>query len=190
VTYIFDRLPVAPAPAGAGVNYSNNTDLATLTGFELEGEYDLVRERLFLIGAAHYVHGTNEDIDRPLTYISPLEGRIAVRLRDAYDGTIWGMEFGTRMVDGQDRPGWLPRPVAGLADQVEQATPGFTTCYLRGYYLVHEDLRINGGVDNLFDRNYIEHLNLRLPADAAIGFSESPVLSPGITPWVGVEWIY
>jgi len=188
-TYNFAGVPVVPPPTGANLVIATNSDLATLTGFELEGEYELIPGRLSVIGSAHYVHGTNEDIDRPLTYITPLEGRVAVRLLDDYDGTNWGMEFGARMVAGQDRAGFLPHNVAGQPPlKVEESTPGFTTCYLRGYYIICERLRINGGVDNLFDRNYIEHLSLRLPADGT--FPNTAVLSPGITPWIGAEYTY
>ena len=63
---------------------------------------------------------------------------------------------------------------------------------LRSYYNVTPNLYLVGGVDNLFDRTYLEHLNLRLPSDTigTANFSEVAVLSPGITPYVGVEWNY
>ena len=44
------------------------------------------------------------------------------------------------------------------------------------------------GAENLFDRNYFEHLNLRLPADGT--FTDTVVLSPGLTPYLGVEIDY
>ena len=178
----------APDPTGARLVQSTNTGLATLTGFELKGEWDL-RERLSLIGILNYVEGEDRDIDLPLPGIMPLEGRVALRVRDGWDGSIWGIEFGTRMVDGQDRIGWLRLGQTGSQFPVEQPTPGFTTFYMRGYLNVTEDLNIYAGVENLFDRTYIEHLDLRLPEDLP-NFQTTPVLSPGITPYVSVEWTY
>jgi hypothetical protein len=40
----------------------------------------------------------------------------------------------------------------------------------------------------MFDRNYFEHLKLRLPAEGA--FDQTIVLSPGITPYFGIEVDY
>jgi outer membrane receptor protein involved in Fe transport len=75
---------------------------------------------------------------------------------------------------------------------VETETPGFTTYYLRGYYnVVQSDVRrlnLVGGIDNLFDKTYLEHLDLRLQAQN--GFAQTSVLSPGITPFMGVELTY
>jgi len=177
-----------PDPTGARLVQSANTDLATLVGFEMKGEFDLL-ERVSMIGTLNYVQGDDREIDRALPGIMPLECRIAMRLRDDSDGALWGMEFGTRMVNGQDRVGWLRLGQTGSEFTVEQATPGFTTCYLRGYLNVTEDLNIYAGVENLFDRTYIEHLDLRLPDDPP-DFQTTPVLSPGITPYISVEWTY
>jgi outer membrane receptor protein involved in Fe transport len=53
---------------------------------------------------------------------------------------------------------------------------------------VTPSFNIVAGVDNLLDRNYFEHLNLRLRPDGA--FPGVQVLSPGITPYFAVEWKY
>jgi len=48
-----------------------------------------------------------------------------------------------------------------------------------------------GGIDNLFDVAYREHLNLQLAADPQGVFpNPTPVLSPGISPYVGIEWTF
>ena len=66
---------------------------------------------------------------------------------------------------------------------------------MRGYYVVNENLNLVGGIDNMFDNNYLEHLNLRLPPDP--GTVDEPedipatyVFSPGITPYFGIEWTH
>jgi outer membrane receptor protein involved in Fe transport len=173
-------------PAGARLLISTNTDLATLTGFELYGEADLT-EMITLFAALRYLDGRDRQIDAPLPTIIPMESRAGLRLQDSYDDPVWGLELGLRIVDNQDRIGALRTVgVPNVLTTVEQATPGFTTCYIRGFYNWSQDLNFVAGVDNLFDRTYIEHLDLRLPAGN--GFVESPVLSPGITPYIGLEW--
>ncbi|MEM6473656.1 MAG: TonB-dependent receptor, partial [Planctomycetota bacterium] len=92
-------------------------------------------------------------------------------------------------VDNQDRLGTL-RGVQPAGDpiELETATPGFTTSYLRGYYRPTQNVSFTYGADNLFDNNYFEHLNLRLPAEGS--FAETVVLSPGLTPYFGIEIDY
>jgi outer membrane receptor protein involved in Fe transport len=71
-------------------------------------------------------------------------------------------------------------------EPLEYPTSGFTTAYVRGYITPTPNLHIIGGIDNLFDRSYVEHLNLRLaPQGPNVA---TPVLSPGITPYLAVEW--
>ena len=78
--------------------------------------------------------------------------------------------------------------MATSASSSSISTGGFTTCNLRSYYNITERFNVVAGINNLFDRNYLEHLSLR--------FAQSPdfpavaVLSPGFTPYVGVNWTY
>ncbi len=176
---------VIPDPGGARLLISTNTDLATLTGFELYGETD-VTDRLAAFGSMRYLDGRDREIDVPLPSIIPLESRVGLRLHDDTDAEDWGLEFGVRIVDDQDRIGALRTVGVNGLTTVETATPGFTTFYLRGFCNLTENLSVVSGVDNLFDRTYQEHLDLRLPA--ANGFSKTAVLSPGITPYLGIEW--
>ena len=71
---------------------------------------------------------------------------------------------------------------------LETFTPGFTVVNLRGYWNLGDELSIIAGVENLFDENYLEHLDLRL--QAGNGFINAPALSPGVTPYFGIEWTY
>jgi outer membrane receptor protein involved in Fe transport len=175
--------------AGARLMRTINTDLATLAGFELYGEADLT-DTLAVFGTLKYIDGRDRGIDVPLGSIAPLESRIGLRLVAPDETNRWGTELGARLVDGQDRLAYLRRVSVPGIEQLEARTPGFTVFYLRGYWNVTDQLNLVAGVDNLFDRNYLEHLNLRLPPDSANGFPETAVLSPGITPYFGVEWTY
>jgi outer membrane receptor protein involved in Fe transport len=177
-------------PEGARLLRATNTDLATLAGFEAYGECDLTC-KLTAFGSLQYIDGRDRIIHAPLSTIAPLEGRAGLRLHDACGGDTWGIELGARIVDDQDRLGTLRQvaPLTGVVP-VELPTGGFTTAYLRGYYNVNERLHFIAGIDNLFDRNYLEHLDLRLPADPAHGIPATRVLAPGFTPYAGVEWTY
>ena len=64
--------------------------------------------------------------------------------------------------------------------------------YVRANYDVRDHFSIVGGIENLLDHNYLEHLDLRLPPDVIDrqAFVASPVLSPGITPYIGFEWTH
>ena len=178
---------------GAYLYQTLNTSYATLGGFEAYGEYDL-SDTLQVFGAMSFVEGRDHGIDQPLPGISPFEGTLGVRLVDRYGGDTWGAEFGARMVHEQERIGAVRSsgdPTSVIV--IEQRTPGFTTLYVRGYYNVTDNLHLIGGVENLGDRLYQEHLDLRLPASdpsAGVDFSETNVWAPGITPYIGVEATY
>ena len=176
-------------PSGARLLRTVNTDLATLAG----GEFYLERtctERLSAFGSLQYVDGRDREIDRPLSGISPLEGRAGLRYIDRSGGTRWGVEVFGRMVNDQDRLGALRIGTTTVADiiDLEVPTPGFTTFHLRSYYNVTESLHVVLGIDNIFDRNYLEHLSLRLP-DQGI-YKDTAVFEPGFSPFVSMELTY
>ncbi len=73
---------------------------------------------------------------------------------------------------------------------LEEATPGLTVWHLRTYYNSTDNLRLIAGIENLFDKNYQEHLDLRLLGPTGFGSPPSRVLSPGFTPYFSVEWTF
>lgn len=168
-----------------------NVDLAALYGFETYGEFD-VAPRLSVFGKMSYVEGRNQEIDAPLPNIPPLEGTVGVRIHDTDGGRRWGVELGSRIVDNQDRLGTIPLR-GGAPVVVEQPTAGFTVWHLRAYYNRTEKLSLIAGIDNLFDRTYLEHLDLRLIGPSVNGvplYDPTYVYSPGFTPYCGLRWIY
>jgi outer membrane receptor protein involved in Fe transport len=174
---------------GARLLRSINAELATLTGFEMYGERDLT-ERLTAFGSLRYVDGRDREIDMPLAAIYPLEGRAGLRLVDRTGGNKWGLEFGARIVDNQDRLGALRIGTTSVTDIItlEESTPGFSVLNLRGYLNVTDNLHVVAGIDNLTDRNYLEHLSLRLPDTGR--FVGTRVLEPGLIPFVNIEWVH
>ena len=143
-----------------------------------------------VFGAMSYVRGEDDDIDQPIWGVAPLEGQFGLRLHDAYQGRYWGVELAARFVNGQDRNAFIRRVgVPGQVDQLEQETPGFTTLTLRSYYNYSDNLSLVAGVDNLFDNNYIEHLDLRLPAEPLLGLGPEFAFAPGANAYAGFEWV-
>jgi outer membrane receptor protein involved in Fe transport len=178
----------------AGLNdarllYFANTELATLTGFELAGEFDLA-PRLSAFGAMRYVDGRDRQIHAPLPAIPPLDSVVGLRLHDPAQARRWGIECAARIVNDQDRLGTIRVAGATRLQPIEEQTPGFTVWHLRGYWSWTENLTLVAGIENLFDKNYQEHLDLRLLEPAAGFPTPTRVLSPGFTPYFSVEWVY
>lgn len=189
--YITYQGNLVSPPLGARLLQTINTDYATLAGVEASGEVN-VTPMLSTYGSISYVDGRDHGIDRALPQISPLQARIGVRWHDPADQPQWGTDFGFRIVDNQKMVGFVHAVGGGSPVQVETPTGGFMTAYLRGYYNITENMNVVGGIENLFDRTYLEHLDLRLPNETIGGttFASTAVYSPGITPYIGVEWTH
>ena len=106
--------------------------------------------------------------------IAPLESRVGIRYHNRQDERPWTIEFSARIVDDQSR----------VATSLgERPTGGFTTFDLRGFWQVRERFSLIGGVENLFDRNYREHLDFRSRPG---GFNNGlTMLQPGISFYLG-----
>jgi len=171
-----------------------NTSLGTLTGFEWAGEYDLA-PRLSPFAKMSYVEGRDQGLHAPLPMIPPLESTVGLRLHDPEKGRRWGIELAARMVHSQHRLGTVRLGSPPVPEILEEATPGFTVWGLRSYYNFHKNLNLVAGIDNLFDRTYQEHLDLRLIGPTS-GTPPTPVfpatrvLEPGFTPYLGVRWLF
>jgi outer membrane receptor protein involved in Fe transport len=164
-----------------------NTEEATLAGFEVSGEYDW-SDYLSPFATMKYVEGRDQIINAPLTQIPPLDSVVGIRLHEPSLERFWSVEFAARIVDNQDRLGTV-RSGAGTTI-IEEETPGFTVWHLRSYYNYTRDLTFTAGIENLFDRNYQEHLDLRLRGPADFPGGVTRVLAPGITPYFGVDWTF
>ena len=198
---IVQGFPVVDLTGAYLVRFTNG-ELFTRTGFELRGDV-ILTERLSIFGTAAYLYGRDRNIllqsgarvDQPLVGIYPFNSVVGVNLVDPDGGERWGLTFAVRMVAHQRLTGGL-RTGTGAPDTIdtdfERPTGGFTTAAIRGYYNFASNLSIVGGIENLFDRTYVEHLNARLPHDTINGrtFQAVAVQAPGITPYVGLEWFY
>lgn len=186
--YITYSANTAHDPTGAVLLNTLNTPLAELRGFEAFNSFDLT-SRITPFASARYVYGMDQTIHQPLSQMPPLQGMAGVRFHDPNEGRVWGMEFFATMTRKQNRAGVIrvtDVPVnaatgAGLT-QIEVPTPGWTTWNLRGYWNVKRNLLISGGINNVFNKSYIQHLSLRTYPTA--------VFSPGFSPYLATEYVY
>ena len=128
-----------------------NIDVASLIGVDLGLHYYL-QENFSLFGSFAYVYGENEEDDKALPEIPPLEGRIGFRYEDFVRG-FW-FTPSVRLVQSQHR-----------IDTAfgENTTPGFVTVdvgaglrFLNRYEFIVK-------VANLLDKNYVDHLTRENP---------------------------
>ena len=175
-----------------------NTDLATLVGGELYGEYDINcswtafatmsyvqakdRTRADSIGSVRRslapatTRSGSLATEEALAVIAPLRSRAGVRWHEACEVPGWALEFVAEMVDDQDR---------FASTLTERATPGFTLFHIRGYKRVTDGLLATIGVDNIGNRFYQEHFDPRFRPGTNLG-----VFQPGITFYTGFDWTY
>ncbi|MCI0681412.1 MAG: TonB-dependent receptor [Gemmataceae bacterium] len=149
-----------------------NTSMARLLGGEVYAEYDLL-PWLAPFGTLSYVDGRDLGRHEALPGIVPLEGRVGLRFHDPNkDNPRWGVEFMSRIVNVQNQ----------AAESLgERVTPGFTVFDLRGFWQPREKLLLTAGVENMLDRFYQEHLDLR---------TGRGVFQPGVNFYVGMRVSY
>jgi iron complex outermembrane receptor protein len=126
-----------------------------------------------------WVRGENDTDGTPLAQQPPLEARIAVTREDPR----WSAGALLRAVARQDRvdPG-----KGNIAGQDIRPTAGFAVFSLNAAWRYSKSVTVTGGVDNVFDRTYAEHLSR---AGSMIpGFIQATrVNEPGRTLWLKVQ---
>ncbi|NND96984.1 MAG: TonB-dependent receptor [Pirellulaceae bacterium] len=200
ITYEVALFGALPEENTRGLTYVN-TPRATLAGGEAYAEYD-VNDWLTPFVTASYVEGRDQtrsaggmqfynpavatffydpnaprgllpgSDEEPLPSISPFEARAGFWIRERVDNPTWGVEFSARIVDSQDR----------VATSIgELPTAGFTVYDIRGYWQATQHMTVVAGVENLTDKFYREHLDLR---------TGRGVFQPGIAFYSGaqVDW--
>ena len=150
---IQDYILVAYTPTGSMGKLeakSRNVD-ATIAGAEAGISYQLT-DQIQADVSAMYAWGENTTDHRALPQIAPLEGRFNLRyVQDKYNlGLLW------RVVAAQDRTSYREGNIIGY--DVEDSK-GFGTLSLNGTYNLQKGVDLSVGIDNVFDKNYAEHLN-------------------------------
>jgi len=130
-----------------------NISEAELCGFETSAEYDLLRW-MTIFGNLAYVTGEDTDKDKYLSDIPPLNGLAGVRFHMENGKKKYWLELETQIFDKQDHtaPG-------------EDDTAGYSIFNIRsgmklpaGYF---ENITLTLNVENLFNKQYHEHLKVK-----------------------------
>lgn len=148
-----------------------NTDLATLVGAEVYGQWGMT-DLVSCFGTLAYVQGTDRTRrgasrifgggsddrsgeplpeEEPLPGINPLESRLGFLIEDPSPEKRWGTELSARVVDDQSR-------AARTLEEIK--TPGFTTYDIRTY-VRKGDWLLTTAFENLTDKFYREHIDYR-----------------------------
>ncbi len=153
----------------------SNVD-AKLYGIDLSWNYRL-SEQFLLSGIASYVKGERRDIDDNLYRIAPLNSQMSISYIN--DKLITNLTFVA--VAAQDDVS---------ATNEEQTTSGYGLVNIDVEYFVNSALTIRGGVDNLFNREYQNHLG----GYNRVSNSETPVMtrlpSEGLSAWAEVSYSF
>ncbi|WP_298290116.1 TonB-dependent receptor [Novosphingobium sp.] len=96
-------------------------------------------------GVASWVQGKRRDLADNLYRMAPANGRIAL----TWEAPSWSVSAEAQGTAAQNRVS---------ASNSEVRTPGYVLASLYGHWIVREGLRVDAGVENLFDKRYVEHL--------------------------------
>ncbi len=172
-----------PAMGGMGATTTARNIDAAVHGAEA-GVAWKVATHWKLDGSVAWAWGENRSQNRALPQMSPFEARLGVNW-DSHDR--WSAGALVRGVARQERVAPSQGNVVG---RDLTATPGFATLAINAAYRVNDLVQVSAGIDNVFDRQYAEHLNLAGSAD--FGYPADPVriAEPGRTAWlrVGVKY--
>ncbi|HCD52596.1 MAG TPA: TonB-dependent receptor, partial [Balneolaceae bacterium] len=155
-TTLNPRLPTSP-----GVREFMNIDNAFKTGFEFNWTQNLGAGLQQQLGLA-YTYAQDLENDEPLPEIPPLDVRYV--LKGSFFNDLLLPEVFFRYAMKQDRVS---------AQYGETTTPSFTLLDLKLGYKISRSLRVNAGVNNVFDENYYEHLT------RSVRGTTTPIYAPG-----------
>ncbi|MBG3904416.1 TonB-dependent copper receptor [Pseudomonas aeruginosa] len=159
---------------------ATNVD-ARIMGGELGASYQLTGNWKTDASLA-YAWGKNSSDGRALPQIPPLEARFGLTYEegDWSAGSLW------RVVAPQNR---VARDQGNVVGKDFDKSAGFGVFSLNGAYRVTRNVKLSAGVDNLFDKDYTEHLNKA--GDAGFGFSANETVpEPGRTFWTKVDFSF
>lgn len=176
---LFDYLPGGMM---GRTSQARNID-ARIMGGELGAAYALT-SNWTADGTLAYAWGKNTTDDTALPQMPPLEARFGL----TYEEGDWSAGGLWRVVARQGRIAENQGNVVGY-DFDESA--GFAVFSLNGAYKLSKNFKVSAGVDNLFDKDYAEHLNLA--GNAGFGYPANDpesIHEPGRTLWTKVDFSF
>ncbi len=173
--YIMIQSGVAKTGPMRTVTITRNVD-ATTWGGEVGVSY-AISSNWRADATLAYVRGDNDTDGTPLAQLPPLEGRLGL----TWDNRIWSVGSLLRLVSEQDR---FDRNKGNIAGQDIGRTGGFGVFSLNAGYRPKKDVLISGGIDNLLDKAYAEHIS-RSGQTMITGFERTiRVNEPGRNVWI------
>jgi iron complex outermembrane receptor protein len=133
-----------------GDGNASNID-AQRVGGEFTIAYQL-NEDFTVLGDISYTHGENLTRDVALAQTPPLEGNIGLSYQH---GSFSGL-ISTRLVNSQNR---IDEGYGNTLAFDTTASSGFVTASLELGYKPHPMVNVKFGIDNLFNKNYAEHIS-------------------------------
>jgi iron complex outermembrane receptor protein len=166
-------------------NLAANID-AQRVGGELSLAYALT-DHLTVLGDVSYTYGENLTQNTPLAQTPPLEGNIGL----SYKQGPFSGQINTRLVNAQSR---IHATYGNILSVDSTPSPGFVTASLELGYKPHPLINVKFGIDNLFNKNYSEHISRNAAANS-LGFNISSGLKinePGRAFWgrVSIDFDY
>lgn len=126
-------------------------------------------------GVVSYVRGKRRDVADNLYRFAPANGRLAV----AYDADRWSLAVEGQIVARQ-------RKVSQANS--EAPSKGYTLVNITGHWIMRDGLRVDAGIENVFDRYYLDHLsgyNRISGSDVAVG---SRLPGAGRSAFIRLRW--
>ncbi|WP_325435955.1 TonB-dependent copper receptor [Pseudomonas nitroreducens] len=161
---------------------ARNVD-ARIMGGELGAAYALT-SNWTADGTLAYAWGKNTTDDTALPQMPPLEARFGL----SYEEGDWSAGGLWRVVAHQGR---IAENQGNVVGYDFDESPGFAVFSLNGAYKLSKNFKVSTGVDNLFDKDYAEHLNLA--GNAGFGYPANDpesIHEPGRTFWTKVDFSF
>ena len=172
--YILIQSNVAKPMPGRLATVTRNVDAETWGG-EVSGEYAFAREWK-ADGSLACVYGRNKTDGTAMAQLPPLEARLGL----GWDNGTFSAGSLLRLVAEQDR---FDRNKGNIVGQDIGPTNGFAIFSLNAGYKPTKNILITGGVDNLFNKSYAEHISRG--GASVTGFAQTTrVNEPGRMFWL------
>ena len=176
--YILIQSGVVKTGPNRTVTVVRNVD-ATTWGGEASVGYRFARAWRF-DGSLAYVRGDNDSDGTPLAQLPPLDTRFGL----TYEGQGWSLGGLLRLVAEQNR--YDPNK-GNIVGQDLGRTPGFGVFSINGGWRPKKGVLLSAGIDNLFNKNYAEHIS-RSGATMISGFEQTArVNEPGRNFWLRAQ---
>ncbi len=130
-----------------------------------------------------YTRGENDTDGKPLAQIPPLEARLGL----GYEAESWSTGLLVRGVERQDRYALNQGNIVG---QDLGVTPGFAVVSLNAGWKPAKGWLVTGGVDNLFNRAYAEHISKSTSLVPGYVVQSIRVNEPGRTLWLKASFTF